>query len=482
MPSGNFNNNYNQTSQGNKTKQGKGILPLFSGIFNDNKKAFLFIGLIIIILVLIISLISLLMLPAVEKSEPEVKTITFWTNTVEKEVLADIIANFEEENPFIKVVHEPQIETGYEERIKTRLNMQSPNIGNIVEIDEQWIDEIFLNIVTYNNQEILSRYSNTTILNNTRSNAVFALPFKFDSLALAYNLDHIEEIGFNEESFNRLDWSFLSTRVRNLTKTEKVIVPGQTGPNARTYDRVTRAGIAIGSPQNVRNAVETLQLLLIQNDASFYDEKTQKFVIDEKFTEVIRFYTDFATQNVWREYMDNDIESFTQGEVSIVLAKSSDIDQIVRINPNLRFATTIPARISGIQTISLSRSLVIPRYMPNYSESMKFLEYLSRPDIGYRIFEKSLETRKTFIPAQLESLNKIPRDSKYSVFSDLNPTAQRFKVARYGDVRQAMSQYLIDLYKPSFDNPRPEQIPNFRIENANALQLRLNNLLVEPRR
>ena len=448
-------------------------LPNFSKI----PKKVLLIGGAIFILILIGSLVFALLNGGNRQTVvPDTKTITFWTRDIDEDVVKEIIAGFENENPTIKVKFEKQSDTNYEDRMTTRLKLKSTNMANIVEIDENWIEDNYLSLAIVSDPTILSRYSSATLKNNTYLNVVFAVPFRFNSLSLAYNVDHIQEIGYTTESFNKLDWTFLRGRINSLTKTEKAPLPGN--PNQQ-YDKITRSGIAIGSPENVTNASKILQLLMIQNDAEIYNATSKQFKADSKFADVMSFYTNFTTSNVWREYLGNDLDGFASGKISMVLVKSEDIDYIQKKNPNLKFATTIPARIAGIQTISFSKSLVIPNYMPNQAESIKFLQYFTQIENGNKLFNGK-KSQNTFLPSQTGSLNSIPKTSPFSVYSDINPNAMKFNIPYYTDSTDVMDAYLFDRYKAYYSNSNGigggTQTFN---PNANTLEGDLNTMLRE---
>ncbi len=440
--------------------------------FRDKKKLMLFGG-GILILVLIFSLVFVLMGGSQTPINQTTKTITFWTREIDEDIVNGIISDFEKENPSIKVKFEKQSETDYESRMTTRLKLKSPNMGNIIEIEESWLSENFIYFNPIVNTTVLGRYSNASLKNNTVSNQIFAIPFTFDTLVLAYNVNHIQEIGYNQETFNKLDWTFLSSRVKTLTKTQKAPV---TGSKTETYDMVTRAGIAIGSPKNVTNAEEIFQLLLIQNDSKNFDPTKRQFKLDTKFIDVQKFYTDFTVSNVWKEYIGNDIEGFINGKVSLVLVRTKDIDYIKQKNSTLNFSTTTPAKIGGIQTISLSKSLAVPNHMPNYSESIKFLEYFTKVENGMKLFN-SKNAENTFIPGQLACLNQIPRNSPFAVLSDISPTAEKFNAPYYTDTTNLLSTYLTE----SYDNyyrlyPQATSLQPLKYETS-RFETELNNLV-----
>lgn len=441
-----------------------------------SKKLLMILGGVLVIGMIITLIVVLLNGSKGTTVTPQTKTITFWTRDIDEDVVKGIIADFEAENPYIKVNFEKQSDTNYENRITTRLQLKSQNMANIVEIDESWIAQNYQSLTIVTDPTILGRFSSATLKNNTYLNVVFAVPFKFNSLCLAYNVDQISEIGYTPETFNKLDWTFLSSKVKELTKT--ITTPDPNTQN-KTYEKITRSGIAIGSPDNVTNATEILELLLIQNDASIYNSTTKQFKLDTKFEDVMSFYSGFTTNNVWREYLGDDLKAFADGKVSMVLVKSEDIDKLQNLNPNLKFSTTIPAKIAGIQTISFSKSLAIPNYMPNQAESLKFLEFLTRTENGNKLFEGK-KSQNTFIPSQTGSLNSIPKTSPFSVYSDINPNAMKFNMPYTADSNAVIKDYLKTQYDSFYEGTKG--IGSFNKEfpsSTSTLQNQLNRTLKE---
>ncbi len=400
--------------------------------------------LIVLVLALIIGII-LVFLPKQQNSQQTPVTITFWTQAINERVMQEIINEFEAENPLIKVKLEVQSNTDYKNRIITRLQSLSPNMGNIVEIDESWIDEVYRQLQPITSNVILSRYTTTTVENNSVNTIAYGVPFRFNSLVIAYNRDHLEEINFTDEDFNKLDWTGLAIKAKSITKTKTEITSDK-----KQIEKIIRSGAAIGSPKTVTNAKDILKLLILQNQSRFYDTKTQKYSLDTKFVEALNFYVDFTEQGIWNDSLGNDIKSFAEGKTSIVIVNSQDIDEIIRLNPRLNFATAIPPKISTIANISISKSLVVPSYMPYYEQSIKFLEFLTRPENTIKLFEAKSD--ETFIPAQIPALNKIPRGSYFAVFADINPTAQRLKTPNTDKFDEVINNYLIEIYDNYYRN------------------------------
>jgi ABC-type glycerol-3-phosphate transport system substrate-binding protein len=410
-----------------------------------------------------------------------IKTITFWGRSLDAETVNTLISEYESQNTNVKIVYEKQVETDYKDKLQTRLGINNiASLPDIAELDEAWLEEMFPYFTPVTNPAILSRYSDATIENNTVNNVTYTVPFKFDSLALAYNkrhmFDYLTATQQNEVDFDKLDWSSLLTRAKSLTQTRVT----QDASKIKESVELTRGGIAIGSPTTVTNADKIMQLLLIQNNAVLFNSTQNKFVLDSKFSEVMRFYTNFNVEGgygVWNDYLGNDISAFTQGKLSMMLVKSEDIDQIQKLNPNMEFVTVLPAKIGSIQNISLSRSLATIKTRPNAAEAMKFIEFLTRSENGTKLHNAN--NRNTFIPAQRESLASIPKNSHFSVFANINPSAKKFKVPFYTESTAAIRTFLQESYTKNFSGiKKGDPIKNFDY-NLSQLESSLNVAVTE---
>ncbi|MFW5720605.1 MAG: hypothetical protein ACOCXT_06295, partial [Candidatus Dojkabacteria bacterium] len=92
----------------------------------------------------------------------------------------------------------------------------------------------------------------------------------------------------------------------------------------------------------------------------------------------------------------------------------------------------------------------------------------------------SRETSETFIPAQVDSLNHLPSDSPFAVYSDINPSAEVFKTYDYVETTKLMNEYLVNTYRNVYDRLEPGQpIRDFPV-NAEILERELNTIIPTP--
>lgn len=423
----------------------------------------------IFIFIIFVVFISAILIRSLNNQQPQTPLkqveITFWTRNgyINKEALEEIISNFEKENPNIKIKHEFQSDTNYKNRIITRLKNNTGELADVIEIDENWLNQIYIYVNPIQDSNIIDKYSPAIVENNSINSNLYAIPFQFDSILLAYNTDYFKSKGITQKDINKLDWTDLALKAKEHTTTEKV------SKNNIEYQKIKKSGIAVGSPITVKNAKEILKLLIIQNNANIYDNLENKYNYNNKLSDVLDFYFNFSKKNIWSNELGDDITAFAKEDVYMVFVRSSDIDQIKKINPNLKFEVTITPKISIMKSISLSKSLIIPKTSPHYKESLKFIDYLTSKENSIKLFNSKSDY--TFIPAQVDSLNEIPKDSIFSTYSDLITTSEKFKSHDEEEFDKVLNNYLISIYQRANIGSKNE-ILEF---NYNAKEL-INNL------
>lgn len=171
----------------------------------------------------------------------------------------------------------------------------------------------------------------------TLGDKIWGLPLFMDSLALIYNRNY-----FNAEGFVAppKTWEEFQTMSRRLTK----------------YDasgKIIRSGASLGSGENVDNAKDIVSLLMLQSglsdlsdpktseaifNKSFYNTKTGGFIRPSELG--FSFYLGFASSSVptWDRTFKNSIVSFAEAKSAMVLAYASQLDQIRKSAPQLRWA------------------------------------------------------------------------------------------------------------------------------------------------
>lgn len=154
---------------------------------------------------------------------------------------------------------------------------------------------------------------------------IYALPLYFDTLSLIYNKDLFDQGGIISPPTT---WEEFQADVAKLR-------------NVSSNGQITRAGAAIGGSQKtITNAVDILNVLMLQNGAFRSLEQNGMSFSSESGLNAFNFYLQFANPSsnyyTWNDSQQNDFDSFSSGNTAMAFAYSSDIEKIKSKSPFLR--------------------------------------------------------------------------------------------------------------------------------------------------
>lgn len=276
-------------------------------------------GAVLLLLLFVIGFLSQ------EKEEPRYQveaTLNFWG--VEDSALAyeEIIRNFENIYPNVKIEYRGFEDVDSYER--TLLNALAAGTG----------PDIFM----VRNNDLFKKYDKITPIPETyytllelrndfpevvekdfvADGVIYSLPLSIDTLSLIYNKDI-----FNEEAvvFPPKTWEDFRDLVPQLVRYDE-------------NGRVKRAAAAMGgTSRNIKNAKDILSLLMMQFGASMVsdDYKTATFSVREGES-ALEFYVQFANPiseyYTWDDYMSDSIGAFAKEEAVMLIDYSSAVNEI----------------------------------------------------------------------------------------------------------------------------------------------------------
>lgn len=423
----------------------------------------------VVLIILIIVLLILFLMPR-QQPGPQMVTLTVWTRKLNENKFKQVIENFEKEYPNIKINLEIQSETEYKQRIVNRINNRVTNMANIVEIDEDWLYEFDPSTLTPLSDENINKNVSLALRKaNTAYGIQFAVPFRFDSLLLAYNVEDLKDIDFDTVGeFKEFNWARLLQISPELVET-KTEIDQRT---QKEIKKVTKGSIAIGSPIYNKRSIDILEMLFIQNNVLFYDEIKDEFLYSDKMYDSINFYLSFISEGAWDDRLGNYHDAFGEGNVTFILVNAEDIRYLEKKYPDLDFNTTLPPIISDAKNISLGTSLIVPNYMPNTNESKLFLEYLLRYESQKTLLD--IDSDKPFLPSSTRVLDEIADNSRYNSFASLTNIVYGRSYPRTEMFRNAFNAYLTDIYSKYYSSNLQQSID--RLHTVQGVQRIINDL------
>lgn len=160
---------------------------------------------------------------------------------------------------------------------------------------------------------------------DTAGKQVYALPFYFDTLSLIYNKDLFDQSGIANPPATWEEFQADIAKLRNFS-------PG---------GQIVKAGAAIGGSQKtISNAVDILNVLMLQNSVTMTSGKYASFASAQGGIGAFTFYLQFANPSsnyyTWNENQQKDFDSFSAGNTAMVFGYNSDIQKIKSKNPFMR--------------------------------------------------------------------------------------------------------------------------------------------------
>lgn len=248
------------------------------------------------------------------QTQPET-VITYWGLWEPTPVLEAALAEFESQNPGVRVNYQQQTYRDYRERLQTAI--ASGRGPDVFRYHASWVPMLRAELdpmpnTVYTPAEFQTIFFPIVSKQLDVNGRYVGVPLMYEGLALLYNQEVFDTANVQPPK----TWAELRDLAVRLT--------------IRNNDRIQRAGLAIGNAANVDNFSDILGLLMLQNGADPTNPTSQQAM------EAIQFYTDFYTKSrVWDETLPNSTVAFARGDVAMILAPSWRIHEIKNQNPNI---------------------------------------------------------------------------------------------------------------------------------------------------
>lgn len=312
-----------------------------------------------------------------------VTTITYWGLWEDSQILKEVIADFENKNPGIKIDYRKQSHRDYRERLQQAII--SGNGPDIFRYHVDWVPMLSNDLAAMPSSVMsANEYKQTfypTATNNLQvGGQIVGIPLMYEGLALLYNKEMLRTANLSVP----ITWAELRTAANKLT------VP--TNVSDRQGGNITRAGLAIGNAGNVDNFSDILALLIIQNGGN-------PAVADSQYVkDALTFYTNFIKQDkVWSDRLANSTTAFARGDVAMILAPSWRIHDIKALNPNLDFAAARVPQLDSEKPAAWASFWAegVSNKSKNKDVAWSFLKYLSTAEV-LRKFYNDASAYRTF--------------------------------------------------------------------------------------
>jgi len=276
-------------------------------------------ALILLIIVVLIAMFAFIFITIRNRSRGPVE-ITYWGLWEDEAAILPLIAEYESENPDVKINYIKQSPTEYRERLTS--SMARGNAPDIFRMHNTWTPMFYEELAPLPESVMTAEeYSETfypaAIESLSTPNGIGAIPLMYDSLGLFINQDLFTTFSAAVPD----SWDEFRQTATSLT----VIDPDN--------GAIRQSGAALGRIDNVDYWQEIVTMMMIQNGVRLSDPKS------DLASNAISYFLQFrATDNVWDETLPESTAAFSSGrQLAMLIAPSFVAQELKSVNPNLRF-------------------------------------------------------------------------------------------------------------------------------------------------
>ena len=354
---------------------------------------------IVIVIVILFALLYLGVIPgfkAVEKINPV--TLNFWGVGDDRAAFSEVIYDYQQQNPHVKINYKQLSEAGYEQEL---LNAMAANeLIDIIMFQNTWLPKHFDKLIPvsplqFSFTNFQNLFPTVAIQDFAPDQIVYALPLYMDTLAMIYN--------------------------RDIFDSKAIAIPPRNWSDFQVVVSKVKKPVAIGGTnKSIANATDLLSLLFLQSGSTIVDPQFKNAIFAVNGDNVVSFYTQFANPKspsyTWKDSYSNSIDSFAAGNTAIVFVYQDQLKKIEERSPFISYGIApVPQPTASAQTVNWAkyRGLAVARNSQSPEEAWKFILFLTT---NANESEKYLK-RTGRVPALRSLINKYLDDQKLGVFS-----------------------------------------------------------------
>lgn len=302
-------------------------------------------------------------------------SLEYWGLWEPSDVMDDVIADYETQNPGVSINYSKQSHQDYRERLRNAL--VSGNGPDLFRYHATWVSMLHEELSPMPSAVMTANEFSSTFypvalsqLQN-RSKQIVGIPLMYEGLALYYNTEIFSTAVVDPPT----TWSELRNLANQLT--------------VRSGSTIQRAGIAMGNASNTEHFSDILAVLLLQNGAQLEQPNSPAT------RDALQFYTLFArSDRVWDDAQPLSSVAFARGDVAMMFAPSWRAHEVKTMNPNLQFKVVpLPQLTDNRITWANYWAEGVSSFSDNKEESWRFLKYLSSADVQKKLHASQGQVR-----------------------------------------------------------------------------------------
>lgn len=343
------------------------------------KKLLLLAGFIFGVLIIVIISAFFLMRRGPSEEDQNI-TLVYWTAWEDPKVLEPLIKEYEASHPNVDIkleVQDIKALGDYTERLATRIQNGGENAPDIYRFHNSWIPQLRPYLLPVPKDvvdalEMEDQYFTGVKKAISYSGAYYGVPLYTDNLALFVNTKLLEFVGKPIPT----EWIELLGTGSELTTIDQ-------------NDKITQAGVGMGTFENVQHASDIVSLLMVQSGVKLTEP------VGERAEKVMEVYTAFGKPpRMWDKTLENTKLAFAKGNLAIYFGYSWDILGIRAVNPTLQYSIVpVPHIPTTNQTITSFWVEGVSSGSKHSDAAFEFLAFLGQKEGLTKIFENAAKTR-----------------------------------------------------------------------------------------
>lgn len=411
--------------------------------------------------------------------------LSYWGIWDEPDDLAEIIGDFTDLHPNIKITYKKFRLSEYEQKLleawaadkgpdiysipaawlkkyqpfitpqPEKINLAFKEIKSTLGRDEE-ITTV-KSVPALRPSDVKSQFADAVNKDIVIENKIYGIPFYIDTLALYYNQDLLDSAGVATPPKN---WDELTEAVKKITVINQ-------------KNQIITSGAALGTAGNISNSADIVSLLMMQVGSTMANEQGRA-VFDQPSGQeksipslaALRFYTDFANPlkevYSWNNSQANSLDAFISGKLAMMFGYNYHLQAIKGRSPKLAFGVSQMPQLAGaIKSINYTNYWVetVSHKTKNPEIAWGFLNFASSSSEIQKYLAKTKRPTalRSLITAQLD-------DPEIAPFASQVLTAQRWY---RGQDEPKMQEIFKDLIDNFADSAKPEALLRQTAEKIN---------------
>lgn len=275
---------------------------------------------------------------------------------------------------------------------------------------------------------------------NSQAVQVYALPLYFDTLSLIYNKDIFDQGGIVNPPASWEEFQADVAKLKSISGNGQII----------------RAGGAIGGSQKtITNAVDVLNVLMLQNGVNMTTQPDASFASQAEIG-AFNFYLQFANPSsdyyTWNENQPDDLGSFSSGNTAMIFGYNSDVQKIKAKSPFLRFGVAPIPQVNALKAVNYADywGLAVSKQSKNYASAWDFIIYMSTQ--AQVAGQYSVVTNQP--PALRELIGQKLNDPAIGVYAKQSLTARSWEQPDENTVNNIFNNAIVSVLNNQSDSRR----------------------------